>query len=102
MIQFRTELPGDFVGITDERLPPRGARPARGVAGEAVMMAQPLQGILLGCVLGLALWTGGGLVFLRAVGYLLHVPTSLWWILSCLLIGAVVAWRGGPSSIACQ
>lgn len=89
-IQFRTKLPGDFIGITDETFPPRVARPARGAAGETAMVAQPLQGILLGCVLGLALWMGAGLGFLRAVGYLPHVPTFLWWVLGCLLIGAAV------------
>lgn len=94
-IQFRTTLPGDFLGITDETFPPRGARPARGAAGETARVTRPLQGILLGCVLGFAVWMGAGLGFLRAVGYLPHVPTSLWWALGCLLIGAVVAWRGG-------
>lgn len=85
-IQFHSEIPGALVlALTDATLPPRGTRPARGAAGVTAMHAQPIQGLLFGFVLGLALWMVAGLVSLRAVGCLASVPTSLWCVLGFLL-----------------
>ncbi len=69
---------------------PTDAHPIYAPVEKFATDAQPLQGILLGCVLGSTLWMVAGLAAYYAFGYLRGIVPHLWWLLGVLAAIAAV------------